>query len=94
MEKRYVRPSGEVRWAWLTLTHVAGPQGQDWMLAHVQDVTERHGAEQALADSEANLTAVSRVVRGHPHGAGRPHQHRHRGPRPGARRGGPPGGAP
>ena len=63
IEKRYLRPSGEVRWAWLTVTHVDGPQGRSWTLAHVQDVTERKAAEQALADSEANLAAVGDVVR-------------------------------
>jgi diguanylate cyclase (GGDEF)-like protein/PAS domain S-box-containing protein len=62
IEKRYVRPSGEVRWAWLTLTHTPGPEGQDWMLAHVQDITERKVIEQAVVDSEANLNAVARVV--------------------------------
>ena len=63
VEKRYVRPSGEVRWAWLTVTRVDGPNGEPWTLAHIQDVTERKATEQALADSEANLAAISLVVR-------------------------------
>lgn len=63
VEKRYLRPSGEVRWAWLTVNHVDGPLGQPWTLAHIQDVTDRKATEQALADSEANLSAVAGVVR-------------------------------
>ncbi len=64
VEKRYVRPNGEIRWGWLTFRHTAGPQGQVWTLAHVQDVTERMTTEQALRDSEARLRAVADVVRG------------------------------
>jgi diguanylate cyclase (GGDEF)-like protein/PAS domain S-box-containing protein len=62
IEKRYLRPDGQQRWAWLTVTHTPGPAGQTWTLAHVQDVTDRELAEQALRDSEANLTAVARVI--------------------------------
>jgi len=62
VEKRYVRPDGSVRWAWLTVTDTPGPQGQRWTLAHVQDVTERRLAEQLIADSERNLAAVTRVT--------------------------------
>lgn len=63
LEKRYVRPSGEVRWAWLTVTVTTGPAKRSWTLAHVQDVTDRKLAEIALRESEANLTAVTAVVR-------------------------------
>ncbi len=63
IEKRYVRPDGEVRWAWLTVTMTAGPRGEAWTLTHLQDVTERKAAEQALRDSEANLAAIAEVVR-------------------------------
>ncbi len=63
VEKRYVRPSGELRWAWLTITRIEGPGGEPWTLAHVQDVTERKATERELADSEANLAAVGAVVR-------------------------------
>lgn len=62
VEQRYLRPDGEVRWAWLSMTHTPGPEGQQWTLAHVQDVTERKQAEQVLADSQRNLAAVSRVA--------------------------------
>jgi diguanylate cyclase (GGDEF)-like protein/PAS domain S-box-containing protein len=63
LEKRYVRPSGEIRWAWLTVTMTAGPADKPWTLTHIQDVTDRKLAEIALRESEANLTAVTTVVR-------------------------------
>ncbi len=63
VEKRFVRPDGEVRWAWLTFSHTQGPQGQTWTLAHMQDVTERIAAEQSLRASEAALRTVASVVR-------------------------------
>ncbi len=62
IEKRFVRPDGEIRWGWLTLTHTSGPVGQTWTLAHMQDTTERKIAEQAVIDSEANLTAITQVL--------------------------------
>ncbi len=63
IEKRYVRPNGDVRWAWLSITHTPGPAGEQWTLAHVQDVTERRASQQAIVDSEANLSAVAKVVK-------------------------------
>jgi diguanylate cyclase (GGDEF)-like protein/PAS domain S-box-containing protein len=63
LEKRYVRPDGEVRWAHLTMTHIAGPGGAEWTLACIDDVTERRHAERTLQDSEQNLSAVARVTR-------------------------------
>ena len=63
IEKRYLRPDGEVRWAWLTVAHTPGPHGEEWTLAHVQDVTEHKATERAIAASEANLRAVSDVTR-------------------------------
>ncbi|MFC6006944.1 diguanylate cyclase [Angustibacter luteus] len=63
VEKRYVRPSGEIRWVWLSVTRVDGPEGQDWTLAHIQDVTERKQSELELRDSRETLTAVAQVAR-------------------------------
>jgi diguanylate cyclase (GGDEF)-like protein/PAS domain S-box-containing protein len=63
IEKRYVRPSGEVRWAQVTMTHLAGPDRAEWTLACVDDITERRQAERTLQDSEQNLSAVARVTR-------------------------------
>jgi diguanylate cyclase (GGDEF)-like protein/PAS domain S-box-containing protein len=62
LEKRVVRPDGSIRWILLTLSHVAGPAGQTWTLAHALDITERKQVEQSMVDSEANLVAVARVV--------------------------------
>lgn len=62
VEKRYLHPDGTIRWAWLSFTHVSGPQGQVWTIAHMQDVTERKAAEQALQESEATLRAVAAVM--------------------------------
>ncbi|WP_111767711.1 PAS domain-containing protein [Nakamurella deserti] len=62
VEKRYVRPDGEQRWAWLTAARSPGPAGEPWVLAHAQDITERLLAEQVIRDSEANLSAVAEVV--------------------------------
>ena len=65
VEKRYVRPDGSVRWAWLSLTHVEPPAGVrgPWTLAHVQDVTDRREAEEALRESERTLSTVTGVAR-------------------------------
>ena len=63
VEKRYVRPGGEVRWAWLTFTHVEGPQGARWTLAHVQDVTVRKLADEALARTRESLRAAAEIAR-------------------------------
>ena len=62
IEMRFLRPDGQMRWGWLTLTHTPGPQGQTWTLAHMQDSTDRKLAEQALIESEGNLSAVARVL--------------------------------
>lgn len=61
-ERRYVRPDGGTGWAWVSLASVPGPHGEAWTLAHIQDVTDRRAAEQAVAESEANLMAVSKVA--------------------------------
>jgi diguanylate cyclase (GGDEF)-like protein/PAS domain S-box-containing protein len=65
VEKRYLRPDGSTRWAWLSLTHIEAARGGNgpWTLAHVQDVTARREAEQALRDSERNLLAVTDLAR-------------------------------
>jgi diguanylate cyclase (GGDEF)-like protein/PAS domain S-box-containing protein len=62
-DKRYVRPDGSVVWAWLTVRHTAGPDGQVWTLAHVVDVTERRAAEAELGGLESDLAAIATVAR-------------------------------
>ena len=63
IEKRYVRPTGEVRWAWLTLRNVAGPDRETWTLAHVQDVTERRQGDEELLRSREGLRASVEIAR-------------------------------
>jgi diguanylate cyclase (GGDEF)-like protein/PAS domain S-box-containing protein len=62
LEKQYVRPDGSVRWGWLTLTHVGGPKGETWTLAHVQDVTQRHDAEEELRLSRESMVAAVEIA--------------------------------
>ncbi len=51
VEKRYQRPDGSVRWGWVSVASIAGPEGQGWTMAVVQDTTERKDAEDALQDA-------------------------------------------
>ncbi|MGA8210627.1 MAG: diguanylate cyclase [Nocardioidaceae bacterium] len=63
VERRFLRPDGEHRWAWMTLAHVAGPAGESWMLAHLQDVTSRRQAEDDLRLSRESLAAAMEIAR-------------------------------
>jgi len=63
IEARFVRPDGEVRWAWLSITPTPGPTGENWTLCIAQDVTGRKEAETALLESEADLAAIADVAR-------------------------------
>lgn len=63
VEKRYLRPDGEVRWAWLAFTHVRGPEDAVWTLAHIQDVTDRKKASDALARTREALVAAAQIAR-------------------------------
>ena len=63
VEKRWILPDGELRWGWLSVAPVHGPQGQNWTLAHAQDLTERKRMESSLQQSQATLTAMARVAR-------------------------------
>ncbi len=63
LEKRYIRPDGSIRWAWLSMTGVHGPVGENWTLAHAQDVTDRKKTEAALRRSEAAQSAAARIAR-------------------------------
>jgi len=61
--KRYVRPDGAVRVAWLTAGLVDGDSHGPWTVAYFQDVTERRANEEALLDFETSLAAIAGVVR-------------------------------
>jgi diguanylate cyclase (GGDEF)-like protein/PAS domain S-box-containing protein len=62
-DRPFSRPDGEVRWGSQTLTQVPGPKGEPWTLAHIEDITERRAAVRATIASEANLTAVAKVIK-------------------------------
>jgi diguanylate cyclase (GGDEF)-like protein/PAS domain S-box-containing protein len=63
LERQILRSDGERLWVQLTMAEVKGLNGQAWTLAQAQDITARRAAECALKDNEANLAAISRVVR-------------------------------
>ena len=53
IEKRYLKPSGEVLWALVNVSLVTGPDGQpSHLIAAVQDITERKEAETRLRSQE------------------------------------------
>ncbi|GIE36731.1 hypothetical protein Ait01nite_097760 [Actinoplanes italicus] len=57
-----VRPDGSTRWAYLTIGNsVVG--GQPWTLVQLQDVTDRHLAEEKARDSDRLLAAVAAAAR-------------------------------
>ena len=57
-----MRPDGEVRWAWLTLTRVSVTGDAQWTLAHVQDVTERRKVDDVLARTRESLAAAAEIA--------------------------------
>jgi diguanylate cyclase (GGDEF)-like protein/PAS domain S-box-containing protein len=60
LEKRYVRPDGEVVWVRLTDALVRDASGKPiHFIAQVQDVTETKSAEQALRESEARYRTIA-----------------------------------
>lgn len=63
MELRFVRPTGEQRWAWTSVTPTPGPNGEQWTLGIAVDITDRKASETALRDSEENLAAIAAVAR-------------------------------
>ena len=63
VEMRFVRPNGNIRWVWVSLTPTPGPAGEQWTLGVAQDITDRKAAELALRRSEEELAAVAAVAR-------------------------------
>jgi two-component system cell cycle sensor histidine kinase/response regulator CckA len=66
MEKRYLRPSGEVLWGLVNVSLVSGPEGQPaQFIATIQDITERKQAENTLrerADRYRHILQTSKEV--------------------------------
>jgi len=60
---RFRRADGVLAWASAWLSWIGDGSAESHLLAHVFDITDRRRAELALADSEANLAAISRVTR-------------------------------
>ncbi|HEY3268004.1 MAG TPA: PAS domain S-box protein [Armatimonadota bacterium] len=59
VEKRYVHCTGRTIWVWVNITLVHTPEGRpDYLLAHVQDITEGKSARDALQASEERLQAL------------------------------------
>ena len=60
-EKRYLRKSGQAIWARSTVARVPDAEGRlRYLLAMVEDITERERAYEALRESEARLQAFTR----------------------------------
>lgn len=62
-EVRMARPDGTIRWVWLRLTPIPGPNGRQWTLGIAQDITARKAMEDELRQSQEELAAVAAVAR-------------------------------
>ncbi|MDQ1181959.1 sensor domain-containing diguanylate cyclase [Rhodococcus sp. SORGH_AS_0301] len=51
VEKRYLRPDGEIRWGWVSTTSVVTADGTVWTMAVIHDITDRRTKEDALAQA-------------------------------------------
>jgi diguanylate cyclase (GGDEF)-like protein/PAS domain S-box-containing protein len=64
VEKRYLRPDGQVVWASTAGTAIKGADGDvTYVVSHFRDVTEQRLAEEQLRISEENLRNVAAVAR-------------------------------
>jgi two-component system cell cycle sensor histidine kinase/response regulator CckA len=64
MEKRFLRPSGEVVWGLVNVSLVAGPEGQPaHFIAAITDVTDRRQAERELREREERYRRLAQVSR-------------------------------
>ncbi len=58
-EKRYLRKDGSVVWAWVLVQVIRDDAGAAlYFVSHVQDVSDRHQAQDLLRDSERTLRSV------------------------------------
>ena len=65
IEKRYIKKDGQVMWGQLIVSRVKNKDGAptDYMVAMIEDITERKRAEEALRRSEAYLTESQRLTK-------------------------------
>ncbi len=63
VEKRYLRPDGSTIWVELRLSHATGPDGTEWTIGHMYDLTVDRSGAAATADPGAILSSVARIMR-------------------------------
>ena len=64
LEKRYLHANGHPVWVALSVSAVRDPQGRPlYLIAQMQDVTERKAAETQLRKSQASLAEAQRMAR-------------------------------
>ena len=62
MEKRYLRPSGEVVWGLVNVSMVTGPEGQPaHLIAAITDVTDRRQAERDFREREERYRLMAQA---------------------------------
>ena len=62
-EKRYFHKEGHIIWGRVSSSLVKDANGApDYLISHVQDITQRHRAEEALKTSESRATALLEAI--------------------------------